>query len=258
MIVFADLVIFGFGLILLLETFLCFFTLAIRTYHNKHYDKTVTIIRGVPGSGKRYLITDLEKDSLDQFAICDRNQYFIKNSIFKFKGSDISKSKFASRMKFLYSLVRKVKNIYVIGYFNEKWMYLEYIQLAKMNNYKVRIIELKCKDRDTLNYFNNRSVYKTPNLKSRNCYSNWEEDTHALMYEPYIESLPGDTLPHEQYINLDKQLEDYWNGECKIVDERDDRNVKKIQHYDGFVNFVSNPTFRNILKREYTNKNAHI
>tara|TARA_B110000971_G_C19775526_1_gene392840 strand:- start:24 stop:710 length:687 start_codon:yes stop_codon:yes gene_type:complete len=220
----------------------------MRNYYNKFLDKTVTIIRGVPGSGKRYLIADLEKDSISSFSICDRNQYFLHNGVYNFKGSEISKSECASRMKFLQSLTRKIKNIYVIGYFNEKQMYEEYIQLARMNNYKVKVIEIKCKDRNTLNYFNNRSVYNPPNLKSRNCYSNWEDDSEAAIYEPYIESLPGDCLPNVANIDLDKQLNNYWDNDFEpFVPE------EEIEYYDEFIDHVNEQQFINILRREWTN-----
>ena len=122
-----------------------------------------------------------------------------------------------------------------------------------MNKYKVKVIEIKCKDRNTLNYFNNRSAYNPPNLKSRNCYSNWEDDSEAEMYEPYIESLPGDCLPNVSDIDLDKQLNDYWENcnEPSVPDE-------EIVDYDGFIDYVDEQQFVNILRREWTNEKKRV
>ena len=175
--------------------------------------RTVTIVRGVPGVGKRHYVYDQEKDKEGLFGICDWNDYFKdEDGNHSFDGTMISKAENFSKMAFLDYLSREVERIYVLGYFNEVWSYSEYETLAKMNGYNIKIVELKCQDVDHLRHFNKRSSHKVPMIKSKKVFENWEVDPDSVYQEPYLENFPGDCVPKYGTVNveeLDKQLHDY-------------------------------------------------
>ena len=251
-------IIFLLGLVFFLESFLLLGLLFNSKMYKNTSPKTITIIRGVPGSGKRYLVAQLERDNEEIFSLCDRNEYFIKDKKFNFKGSEIARAEQSSRMKVLKSISSGIRNIYVINYFNEKWMYREYVELAKMYKYKFNILELPCVDNDHLVYFNKRSIYNTPITKSKKCYDNWESDYMCKYYEPYIESLPGDSIPSTNNIDLDKQLDnyispDYFKKSSESLQKFDTTQSNSLIKYSGFSDVLNLNEFNEIFKREYNN-----
>jgi len=234
--------------IFLMETMLLLAALFTHIY-KQHPPKTVTIIRGVPGAGKKYLISQLERDNDDIFAICDKNQYFTLNGEYNFKGSELSKANQSSRIKLLNSISNGINTIYVINYFDELWMYQEYLQIAKMHNYKTDILEIPCPDMDHLSYFNKRSSHKTPYYKSKSCYDNWEKDDRAIYYEPYIKCFPGDSLPKTKPVNLNKQLYDY-KTDTSLEIPINKFNFMPVIKYGEIIDFMSQFFHTKIFKRE--------
>ena len=224
-------------------------------------EKTVHIIRGLPGAGKKYLVANLEEFNETEFSICDRNKFFVKNGQFNFKGSELSQAEQSSRIKFLHSIGKGVVNIYVINYFNELWMYEEYIKMATMFNYKVKILEIPCTDEEHLHYFTKRSIYNTPVNKSLKCYKNWESDSRSVYYQPYIECLPGDSLPCIRSTKfLDDQLDDIKANLDKISEtseedshDSDDTDTDLFDYTD-YINVMDDMTFNNVFKQESSNR----
>jgi len=204
------------------------------TIDENYLDKEIFIIRGVPGIGKKHLVYHMERDFNDNkgFCICDRNNYFIREGKFEFKPKYIHQANQQFRMNFINALdYKSLQRIYVIGYFEEFWMYEEFIKLGELNNYKVRVIELRCPDEEHLTYFNKRGKTSPPLIKSKKCFEVWEHDTDAYIQEPYIEPLEGDCIPKynkESIIKVDKAFENYLNGECVI--ESDDEFDKTYEY----------------------------
>ena len=121
-------------------------------------ENKVTIVRGVPGAGKKYYVYHSEKDKTDTFALCDWNEYFRDtDGEYKFKGTELGRAEQYSRLKFIRAISDQVKRIYVVGYFNEEWMYYEYEKLAKVAGYNVEIVDIECSDHKHLMHFNKRS-----------------------------------------------------------------------------------------------------
>ena len=149
-------------------------------------DKKVKIIRGVPGIGKRNYVYYLESNLNREYIICDWNNFFIKDGQYEFNGKDTSKAESYCLQTYLNAIKNDIKRIYVIGNFNQKWQYDNYIKLANLFNYKVDITELECKNTTELMYYNNRSVHKIPYTKSLKVFQNWEEDKRAYKRIPYL------------------------------------------------------------------------
>lgn len=246
--------------IFLTESILLLGALFRRSMYKSPEQKTVHIIRGLPGAGKKYLVAHLEEFNETEFSICDRNKYFVKNNQFNFKGSELSQAEQFSRIKFLDSIKKGVVNIYVINYFNKLWMYAEYIKIAHAFNYKIKILEIPCTDEAHLQYFTKRSIYNTPVNKSRKCYKNWESDARAIYYQPYIECLPGDCLPKNTTKKiLDDQLDDIKANLDKIPETSEEEDYDSdtdvnLFDYSDYINAMDKKTFNNVFKQESSNR----
>jgi hypothetical protein len=226
-------------------------------------DKEVVIVRGVPGAGKKHYVYQLEKKKDDVYGICDLNNYFEEGSEYKFVGSKLGKAESFSRLRFMELMQKDVQRIYVLGIFNHAWMYKEYEELAKMNGYPVKVVELHCSDLEHLKHYNKRSTHKVPLAKSKSAFSNWELDLKGLFQEPYLEEFPGDCLPSNTPLSkeiLDAQLDDYhlygpkkdtidnepspeddlkeWTD--LYLDQMDEEEVKTISSRDYYHNHDSN------------------
>ena len=228
-------------------------------------ENKVTIVRGVPGSGKKYYVYEMEKDKEGEFALCDWNEYFVdKEGTYKFKGTELGEAELYSRMKYLEAISEKVKRIYIVGYFNKKWMYSDYEKLAKLSGYSVEIVDMECPDHKHLMHFNKRSTHKTPYSKSLKCYKNHEYVVDNIRQDPYIENFPGDSLPNYGSVTrsyLDKQLEDFKinkrSPECLIKTESDDEDgdvVDTREFSNVSIEFVEDYERDSVLSREFYTK----
>jgi len=157
-------------------------------------DRKIKIIRGVPGVGKRNYIYYLESGLNRKYIICDWNNYFIKDGKYCFNGKETSKAESHCLTTFLNAIDNDVKRIYVIGNFNEKWQYNNYITIGKLSKYKVKVTELECKNEDQLRYFNSRSSHNIPYSKSLKVYESWEADEKEYKRTPYIDTDKADEL----------------------------------------------------------------
>lgn len=158
--------------------------------------KELVIVRGVPGSGKNYYVMNRENGANNEYLILNIRDYFKdENDNFNFNGKELGKAENYILNKLLLALTKDISYIYIVGFFEKKWMYKHYIRLAKIFNYKVNIVEIDCPDLEHLHYFNQRSEYNTPINRSKLCYDSWEYDSRSVIVEPYIPKLPGDSLP---------------------------------------------------------------
>jgi len=215
-----DLVLFS-SITFLTGIFLTEMTLLTKIVKNHFFPKKVVIIRGVPGVGKRNYVYFEEKEKNRIYSVCDMNEFFTTDDKFKFEGKYITKAENFSFNKFLNSMYDGLNIIYVIGYFNEKWTYQNYITAAKLNNYEVELVELKCKNKDQLGYFNKRSTHDVPMAKSNKLWNNWEEDNDFLIVDPYLEKK--------------------WNdNDCLIVTDSDSDSSKSESESENELNLKDN------------------
>ena len=129
------------GLLFLFLTMLLEMFTSIKILNSKK-DKPkylVTIIRGLPGSGKTNLVYNLEENREKVYSICNSNDYFYDDGTYKFNSKLINNSENYCFNKFLNSMKDKIGRIYVLGNFNKKWMYENYKLSAELNNYNVKL-----------------------------------------------------------------------------------------------------------------------
>ena len=225
--------ILSFGLLLLFLTMLLemFSSIKILTSKKDKPKYLVTIIRGLPGSGKTNLVYNLEEYREKVYSICNSNDYFYDDGSYRFNSKQINNSENYCFNKFLNSMKDKIGRIYVLGNFNKKWMYENYKLAAELNNYNVRVIEMDCPSKNHLKYFNVRCKYNFPLKKALTVYKEWEIDEDALLQEPYIEELPGDSLPSLKKITkeqLDKELDNFLTKSQECFIDSDDDNLTNV------------------------------
>ena len=149
-------------------------------------DKKLKIIRGVPGVGKRNYVYYLENELNREFVVVDVNDFFTKGEDYKFDGKKLAEAEADSMNCFMHALKNQDKRIYVIGTFEKKWMYKNYVELAKMSGYEVSVTELECVGTHELKHYNNRSNHEVPYTKSLKAYNSWENDEDAYQRIPYL------------------------------------------------------------------------
>lgn len=203
-------------------------------------DKKVKIIRGVPGVGKRSYVYYLENELNREFVVIDVNDYFTKGDDYFFDGKKLAEAEADTMNCFMHALENNDKRIYVIGTFEKKWMYKNYIDLAKMCNYKVSVTELECVDTDELKHFNKRSKHDVPYNKSLKAFNSWEKDEDSYKRVPYLSDnlnllnkrtpcLISDSEEDEQKENNDK---DEFNELPNIKKLEDCPLVREIKYVD--------------------------
>jgi len=148
--------------------------------------KKLKIIRGVPGVGKRNYVYYLENELNREFVVVDVNDFFTKGEDYKFDGKKLAEAEADSMNCFMHALKNQDKRIYVIGTFEKKWMYKNYVELAKMSGYEVSVTELECVGTHELKHYNNRSNHEVPYTKSLKAYNSWENDEDAYQRIPYL------------------------------------------------------------------------
>ena len=155
------------------------FILLINYLYSMYFLNTVYIIRGISGSGKSHLVKHLINNTSSYINNIELNIYDIMN----FDNTITTKKLVQTYNKCFYYYIkclhRNINHIYITNPFIHKWEYLNYIELAKKYNYKVKIIELKCNSNDDLQICYNRSS----NVKNYNLlktqYEEFEHDENS-------------------------------------------------------------------------------
>jgi hypothetical protein len=209
-------------------------------------DHKIKIIRGVPGVGKRNYVYYLESGLNRKFIICDWNNYFInEDGKYYFNGKETSKAESHCMTEFLNAIDSDIKRIYVIGNFNEKWQYSNYITIGKLFKYKVEITELKCKNEEQLKYFNSRSSHNIPYSKSLKVYKSWESDKNEYKRTPYID--PDKLLQLTCLINSSEN-----KSESNSIDNKNSNTLPHNKTFDSpenrEISFISESDILNLKK----------
>lgn len=166
---------------------------SISDYLDDEY--VVTIIRGVPGSGKNKLVEWYESGLDQNYAIVDWSDFFLNEDIYNFKSQDLPRAEIWAYNQYIDYLTNRVKRIYVVGYFPEVYSYEHYTYLAEKLGYSYEIVELYCPDTECLQYFNKRSIHNVPYQKSLKIYNSWETDSRSYIQYPYINGIEGYDVP---------------------------------------------------------------
>ena len=218
-------------------------------------ENTVIIVRGVPGIGKKSYVYEREKVHNRNYSICSYNDYFKKDGKFIFDARNINKAEQVTFNKFLLSIRKRIPKIYVVGSFNEVWMYENFLNIANLCGYNIKIVELQCLDELQLYYFNTRSNHNVPKVKSQKLFKNWENDSRAWIQKPYIED------ECRNRFNADRII--FNNRRCMINSDSDgdsDRSNNFDIRYSNFEigkHLYDNETSNELLTQFYDINNDY-
>ena len=222
---------------------------------NSTNERTIIILRGVPGIGKNNYILNKELNRNSIYSVVSSDDFFIKNNKYAFDRSLLNKAQSWTFEQFLVYLNMGVPRIYVSNLNNKIWNYSNYIRTAINSGYKVEIVELICNDYKELHYFNKRSVHNIPYTYSKKIFDDWDIDKNSTYVEPYLGThtieLEGDSIPNYPILSedeLDKLLSDYMN-KSEIVKKVDIVNKpEKVNNVD-IVNKVDKDDVDEIMGR---------
>lgn len=166
--------------------------------------KTIYIMRGLPGSGKTTWIHNFMLTNNKPYYICSyKNFYNEKNP------RDLPKSYNLCFKIFMEYLYQNKDNIFIDNPNIEKWEYINYVNLGKLYNYHIKIIEIECPGINYVGVFKDRCKNIITLKKMESLFQRWEYDNLAKIEEPYINfSDNGDSLPYPKktICELDEEL----------------------------------------------------
>jgi predicted kinase len=173
--------------------------------------KEITIVRGVPGSGKDFYVDYIEKQKNDMevYSICNDDMYFIQNDEpFSIRKAEAARA--YTLQLLLHSIQQGVNRIYITNIHSTIKEYEHFITLARVHHYKVNIITIDCYDQEYLKYFATRSKHTISDNHLQNMFTKWESDPRERIIEPYVEYTLGDSLPKQTHTPID--LDMYYDG----------------------------------------------
>ena len=170
----------------------------------KFQNCTVFIMRGLQGSGKSYVAKncientnkseeagedhdrDVQREPYEgDFTVCSADDYFENSpSGYSFSPSALADAHAYCRNKFIDAICNDVRHIVIDNTNSQCWEYQIYKRIAKICGYAARVLEISCKDGDTLNRFMERSQHEVDMEAVRRTWSRWETDDSAVVIEP--------------------------------------------------------------------------
>lgn len=150
--------------------------------------RRVTIMRGIPGSGKTTVCKkELEfwKEQGNTTAYCSADDFHVnKDGVYKFNFKLAGNAHIYCMDKFLEALDSAVEEIFVDNTNTQVFEYTPYLQVALAKGYKVRILEVEC----NLSVAFERQTHGVP------------MEHHLRMHNRFEKALPF----HKQYVRVIK------------------------------------------------------
>ena len=142
----------------------------------KNNNRVITIVRGLPGSGKTTWV-DEQTSKIPNSISLNMDEYVVNNS------DTLRRAHMRLLDILLYVLEKdKYNHIFVEGVFSRRWEYEVIENIAKLHNYKVRLVEL-------VGLVDKKEMFKRSNYLDTSVWDNrwfkflednWEDDTRAV------------------------------------------------------------------------------
>lgn len=109
-------------------------------------DKVLIIIRGLPGSGKSYLASDIRFAALEYGIFCESfeaDDYFrMKTGTYEFVPSEVPKAHQYCYTRCQDAMKHGITKVIVSNTATRQWEYQKYIDLAREHGHKVQVIDV--------------------------------------------------------------------------------------------------------------------
>jgi len=147
---------------------------------------TVYIMRGIPGSGKSYVAKSLCPPSTPA-TIASADNYFInkKTGEYEFNFKKLTKAHQQCRTAFLDALLRKDAVVVVDNTHTQRWEYADYVKIATLAAYDVRVIQIRCPNAKVAEQCAKRNGHGVPAKHVLGMWRRMEADPAAEVRSPY-------------------------------------------------------------------------
>ena len=161
--------------------------------------KTVTIVRGLPGSGKSSWVEGCIRNYPSSVSI-NMDKYVTEY------GDTMREAHIKTIQELIHKINEGKTSIFIEGIFSRNWEYdiLEYI--SKSNNYHVKLIQLVGPENNAMykrsNYIKSESMWDLRWCKFLN--DNWEVDNRAVFVDLENSDESDDISPYSSYFNVEE------------------------------------------------------
>lgn len=148
----------------------------------------VITLRGVPGSGKSFLVTHCSEylSNSTKVAVCSADYFLIESSGYKFSSKLLPKAHTCCLELFLQALDQG-KELVVVDNTNSKmWEYKIYRYLSSILGCKFYILEVPCPSARTLEAFQSRNQHSVDLTAASKIFQRWEFDERASLVPPSL------------------------------------------------------------------------
>jgi predicted kinase len=136
--------------------------------------KILTIIRGLPGSGKSSYAESIRGNN----PVCSADDFFTVNGVYTFDGSKLGMAHADCQSRVNAVLYHRDSSVIVANTFTQRWEMEQYLVMAKYNN--ARVVVIDCfdggMDDETLAQ---KNVHGVPLESIRAMRARWEHDWRA-------------------------------------------------------------------------------
>ena len=162
--------------------------------------KTITIVRGLPGSGKSTWVEGCIKNCPEAVSI-NMDKFITED------GDTMREAHIKTIQDLIYKVTeQKLSNIFIEGVFSRNWEYdiIEYI--GKLNNYYVKFIQLEGPDDEHIMYKRSNYIKSGGMWDLRWCEflkDNWEEDNRAIFIDLEKGDNDDEIEAYSSYFNVE-------------------------------------------------------
>jgi predicted kinase len=166
-------------------------------------NKTMYIMRGLPGSGKSSMASMLQ--ALTNAKICSADHYFIMDGEYKFNRDNLEKAhRFC--FKTAEEAIKEGKSVIIDNTNVTLDVYMKYKELANDALFNCIILEIYCKDKDMAVKFAKRNKHTVPIRDVMLMLSRWETDDDVLLLQPYV----GDKVNNQEINTINTGSFEKW------------------------------------------------
>ena len=163
----------------------------------------VFVLRGLPGSGKSFIINQVlenieyvkEASGANRgswknlFKVCSADEYFnSKSGDFEFKGEEIASAHQYCRDQFINAIQNDTNFIFVDNTHSMKWEYEIYERIGLLSGYKVIILEILCENESMQQKYLHRCKHNLKPAIHKMIYDRWQDDLRAVPLNTDINS----------------------------------------------------------------------
>jgi predicted kinase len=148
--------------------------------------KLVTIVRGIPGSGKSFYAEEFckRKNLNVSFHVCSADDYFRVNGAYVFDPMKLPQAHASCMAKFIYRLmVDKCSPVFVDNTHIKKWEYNNYRELALHCGYEVEIVEFRAETITDVAICAARNTHRVPQEIVWRMAMEFEPDPDAVVFQ---------------------------------------------------------------------------